>query len=142
MAWQRFEDIMAWQDARQIARDVYAVSGQGAWAKDFGLRDQIRRSAVSIMSNIAEGFARGSQAEFRRFLEFSRASAAEVQSLLYVAADVGYLMPDERLLLHRRLDVAIGKIAGLMNAISARLGEDSLDYDAFLPAPRSPLPAP
>jgi four helix bundle protein len=61
---QKFEDIEAWQKARELTRSVYTFSGTGAFAKDFGLRDQIRRAAVSIMSNIAEGFERGGSAEF------------------------------------------------------------------------------
>jgi four helix bundle protein len=82
---------MAWQKARQVTKSVYAVTKNSYFAKDFGLRDQIRRASVSIMANIAEGFARRSDKDFAYFLNISRSSAAEVQSHLYVAIDQGYL---------------------------------------------------
>ncbi len=88
---ERFEDLIAWQKARQLAAEIYRVSAQGDFSKDFGLRDQIRRAAVSAMSNIAEGFDRGSRSEFHQFLVIAKASCAEVRSQLYVAQDVGYI---------------------------------------------------
>jgi four helix bundle protein len=87
----RFEDIRAWQTARELTRRIYAVSNQGAFARDFGLRDQMRRAAVSVMSNVAEGFESGSRAQFIRFLGHAKASAGELRAQLYVAADVGYI---------------------------------------------------
>lgn len=88
---ERFEDLIAWQKARQLASDIYRITSHGEFAKDFGLRDQIRRAAVSVMSNIAEGFDRGSRSEFHQFLVIAKASCAEVRSQLYVAQDVGYI---------------------------------------------------
>lgn len=88
---KRFEDIKAWQEARTLPHQIYRLTGVGAVAKDFGLRDQIRRAAVSAMANIAEGFDCDSKNEFARFLEIARRSVVEVQSLLYVALDVGYI---------------------------------------------------
>jgi four helix bundle protein len=88
---QRFEDLIAWQKARELTRAIYKVTQQGQFAKDFGLRDQICRASVSIMSNIAEGFERGGRNEFHQFLSTDKASCAEVRSQLYVALDVGYL---------------------------------------------------
>jgi four helix bundle protein len=88
---ERFEDLIAWQKARQLAADIYRITAQGEFARDFGLRDQIRRAAVSVMSNIAEGFDRGSRGEFHQFLVVAKASCAEVRSQLYVAQDVGYI---------------------------------------------------
>ena len=90
-AIEKFEDIAAWQGARVLVRTVYQTTGQGAFARDYGLRDQIRRAAVSIMSNIAEGFERGSKREFCHFLYIAKASAGEVRSLLYVAGDLEYI---------------------------------------------------
>ena len=87
----RFEDLIAWQKARQLAAEIYRISAQGDFSRDFGLRDQIRRAAVSTMSNIAEGFDRGSRSEFHQFLVIAKASCAEVRSQLYVAQDVGYI---------------------------------------------------
>jgi four helix bundle protein len=88
---RQFEDIKAWQMARQLTRQVYELSDAGTFSRDFGLRDQIRRAAVSSMTNIAEGFDCESDKEFARFLEIARRSAVEVQSLLYVALDVGHI---------------------------------------------------
>lgn len=86
-----FEEILAWQKARQITQKIYLVSNSGDFARDFGLRDQMRRAAVSIMANIAEGHGRRTETEFANFLNIARASAAEVQSHLYVAIDLGYI---------------------------------------------------
>jgi four helix bundle protein len=87
----RFEELIAWQKARDLTRAVYETSRQGAFGKDFGLAGQIQRAAVSVMSNVAEGFERGGRAEFHQFLSTAKASCAEVRSLLYVACDVGYI---------------------------------------------------
>ena len=88
---ERFEDLIAWQKARELTRTVYEATRQGAFAKDYGLSGQIQRAAVSIMSNIAEGFERGRRGEFHQFLSTAKASCAEVRSQLYVALDVGHL---------------------------------------------------
>jgi four helix bundle protein len=77
---ERFEDIEAWQQARELTRAIYAVSNEGRFSRDFGLRDQIRRAAVSVMSNIAEGFERHGDTEFRRFLAIAKGSAGEVKA--------------------------------------------------------------
>jgi four helix bundle protein len=87
----RFEDIKAWQTARELARLVYGLSGQGAFSKDFGLRDQVRRAAVSVMSNIAEGFENRTRAQFIRYLGLAKGSAGEVRSQAYVALDLQYI---------------------------------------------------
>lgn len=87
MKIERFEDIKGWQEARVLANMVYDVSDSGPFARDFGLRDQIRKAAGSTMHNIAEGFDAGSDAEFIRFLKYARRSASEVQSQLYIALD-------------------------------------------------------
>ncbi|MBP3954565.1 four helix bundle protein [Gemmata sp. G18] len=93
---ERFEDIDAWKRARVLTSRVYATTNAGAFARDFGLRDQIRRACVSIMSNIAEGFERGAgDKEFARFLSIAKGSAGEVRAQLYVALDVGYLTQSE-----------------------------------------------
>lgn len=88
---ERFEDIEAWQKAKELTSAVYAVSNEGPFSRDFGLRDQIRRAAVSVMSNIAEGFERGGDVEFRRFLAIAKGSAGEVKAQLYVALDAGMI---------------------------------------------------
>jgi four helix bundle protein len=89
--FKTFEEIEAWQQARELTRLVYEVSGKGAFGRDFALRDQIRRAAVSVMSNVAEGFGRGGAKEFVQFLSVARGSASEVSAQLYVALDQGYV---------------------------------------------------
>jgi four helix bundle protein len=107
----RFEDLIAWQKARVLTRAIYQVTKQGAFAKDLALSRQIQRAAVSIMSNIAEGFERGGRKEFRQFLSTAKASCAEVRSQLYVALDVGYLNEPDFLHLLAQAE-EIGKIVG------------------------------
>ncbi|BBO68404.1 four helix bundle protein [Desulfosarcina alkanivorans] len=92
---EKFEDLIAWQKARELTKQIYLCTAEGAFAKDFGLRDQIRRASVSVMSNIAEGFERGSRAEFHHFLVIAKGSCAEVRSQLYIAKDVDYLSDSE-----------------------------------------------
>ncbi len=93
--FKEFEEIEAWKTARELTRAVYRCSKVGAFARDYALRDQVRRAASSVMSNIAEGFERGGNAEFIQFLTVARGSAAEVQSLLYVALDEDYITREQ-----------------------------------------------
>ena len=88
---ERFEDLIAWQRARGLTREIYEVTRQGSFARDFGLSGQIQRSAVSIMSNIAEGFERNRPREFHQFLSTAKASCAKSCSQIYVALDAGYV---------------------------------------------------
>jgi len=88
---EKFEDFIAWQKACQLNRRIYQATNLPGFSRDFGLKDQIRRSAISIMSNIAEGFERGRAAEFHQFLSIAKASCAELRSQLYVAFDANYL---------------------------------------------------
>ena len=112
---ERFEDLVAWQKARELTAAVYRVASGGTFAKDFGLRDQIQRAAVSIMSNIAEGFERGSRSEFHQFLVIAKASAAEVRAQLYVALDAGHIdQPKFDTLMS--LATEVGKIIGGLRA--------------------------
>src|SRR5689334_15919867 len=92
---QRFEDLEAWKIAREVTREIYAVAKRGEFARDFGLRDQVCRSSVSIMSNIAEGFERDGNKEFVNFLSIAKGSAGETRSLLYVALDQKYISTSE-----------------------------------------------
>lgn len=89
--FQRFEDIVVWQKSRELTREIYRISKQGPFSKDFGLQDQIRRASMSIMSNIAEGFERSGSGEFMQFLAIAKGSTGEVKSQLYVAIDQEYL---------------------------------------------------
>ena len=93
--FKRFEEIESWKRARKLTKRIYQLSNQGAFARDFALRDQIRRACVSIMSNIAEGHDRSGTKEFVQFLATAKASAAEVRCQLYIALDQGYISEDE-----------------------------------------------
>jgi len=108
---ERFEDLIAWQKARELTKEIYKVIKRGAFAKDYGLAGQIQRAAVSIMSNIAEGFERGGRGEFQQFLSIAKASCAEVRSQLYVALDIGYLIESQ---FRQLLELAeeVGRIVG------------------------------
>lgn len=92
---EKFQDLIAWQKARVLTQKIYALTNQGKLAQDFGLSRQLQRAAVSIMSNIAEGFERGGRGEFHQFLAIAKGSCAETRSLLYVALDCKYLTQDE-----------------------------------------------
>jgi four helix bundle protein len=92
---RRFEDLHIWQAARELVQIVYRHTTQGGFERDFALRDQIRRAVISIMSNIAEGFGAGSDAEFLRFLGYARRSLSETQSQLYIALDLGYITKND-----------------------------------------------
>ena len=88
---ENFEDFIAWQKARKLTKEVYKVTNREKFARDYGLKDQIQRAAVSCMSNLAEGFERGGMVEFHRFLVIAKGSCAELRAQLYVAVDVGYI---------------------------------------------------
>ena len=112
--FKRFEDIEAWQKSREITRLIYAITKAGEFARDFGLRDQIRRASVSIMANIAEGFARRTDKDFANFLNVSRSSVAEVQSHLYVALDLEYVAAADFESVYAKLDEVSRMIFGLV----------------------------
>ena len=109
-----FEDIEAWQRARILTRAVYECSKSRDFYRDYGLRDQIRRASVSVMSNIAEGFERGGTKEFLQFLAISKASVAEVEAQLYVALDQSYITDDQFAALKGLAVATKGLIGGLM----------------------------
>jgi len=95
MKIERFEDINVWKQSRDLVNSIYHFTSKDSFSKDYGLKDQIQRAAVSIMTNIAEGFERDNNKEFIRFLIYSKGSAGEVRSLLYVALDLKYINKDE-----------------------------------------------
>ena len=110
----RFEDIQAWQKARELVKSIYQVTREGDFAKDYSLKDQIRRASVSIMSNIAEGYARQTDKEFIQFLHMAKGSASEVQSQLYVAFDLGYISEVQFKELYELLEETIRLISGFI----------------------------
>lgn len=123
----RFEDLIAWQKARGLAGEIYAATARGPFMRDWGLRDQIRRAAVSVMSNIAEGFERAGRAEFHQFLVIAKGSCAEVRSQLYVARDAGYLDEQE----FRRLQAAAEEVTRVVSGLRTSV-------DPGRRAPRAP----
>jgi four helix bundle protein len=113
MQVKNFEDLEIWKDARFLTKAIYQLTKDVKFAKDFALRDQIRRAAVSIMSNIAEGFERGGNQEFIQFLYVAKASCGEVRSQLYVALDQSYVAPkncDNASKSFRRLSIMISNL--------------------------------
>ncbi len=94
MKINKFEDIESWKKARRLTNEIYQTTAIGGFVRDFGLKDQIRRASVSILSNIAEGFERGGDKEFSQFLAIAKGSCGEVRAQLYVALDQGYFSAD------------------------------------------------
>jgi len=92
---RRFEELVAWQKARELTKAIYEATRRGRFARDFELARQIQRAAVSVMSNIAEGFDRANRNEFSQFLSIAKGSCAEVRSQLYVALDIGHVDANE-----------------------------------------------
>jgi len=111
----RFEDIIAWNKARSLEKNIYETTRTGSFLKDHDLKTQIRRAAVSIMSNIAEGYERGGPREFKQFLSIAKASCAELRSQHYVAADVGY-WEDNRFHGLLKQSEEVGRIIGGLRA--------------------------
>jgi len=123
MAVRNFEDLDAWQRARELSAEIYRVTAGGRFSKDFGLKDQIRRAAVSVMSNIAEGFERVSLRENYRFVCIAKGSAAEVRCQLYVALDVGHLRPEEFQHLKGLVEEVSRLVGGYRVSLERRLRE-------------------
>jgi four helix bundle protein len=117
---ERFEDILAWQKARELSKEIYIVTSAGNFSKDFSLKDQIRRASTSVMLNIAEGFARRSNNEFRQFLYIARGSSAEVQSALYIALDQNYISHEDFKNLYQLADDCAKMIAGLIRHLNTK----------------------
>ncbi len=116
---ERFEDLIAWQKARVLVKEVYLATREPRFARDFALANQIQRAAVSILSNIAEGFERAHPREFHQALAVARASCAEVRAQLYVALDVGYLT-GERFDSLMNAATEVGRIIGGLRLSVAR----------------------
>jgi four helix bundle protein len=111
---KRFEDIDAWKKARVLVKEVYKVTAAGKFSKDFSLRDQIRRAAVSVVSNVAEGFSRQTDREFAQFLYVAKGSISELQSQFYVALDLGYLNQEEFDNLYGQAEEVVKLISGFI----------------------------
>jgi four helix bundle protein len=121
MKVEKFEDLIAWQKARFLAKNIYTVSRQEPFARDFGLADQIQRAAVSTMSNIAEGYERSSIKDFHKFLSIAKASCAELRSHLYIAHDIHYLSENSFGHLNNQAKEVGRIIGGLRASIAKRI---------------------
>ena len=113
----RFEDLDVWKEAASLAVVIYKISGDGRLSKDFGLLDQLRKSAVSIASNIAEGKERGSVTEFTRFLYIAKGSAGELRTQIYIAQQIGYLEREKYQELNARAEKISGMLGNLIKAL-------------------------
>ena len=122
MKISRFEDIEAWKEARKLVRDVYSsIRVNKNFQKDYPLTNQIQGAAVSVMSNIAEGFSRKSNKEFTQFLFISKSSAAEVQSQLYVALDQNNITKDKFDTMYTRAEKVAKMISGFIKYLRTQL---------------------
>ena len=118
-AFKTFEEINAWQNARVLVKDVYALTRCGDFCKDYGLKDQIQRASVSICSNIAEGFERRGNKEFINFLWIAKGSAAEVCSQLYNARDLGYITDEQFKTMYDSSKQIGGMLFNLISSLSS-----------------------
>lgn len=112
--FKRFEEIQAWQKARRLAHEVYEISRVGPFAKDYVLRDQMRKAAVSVMSDIAEGLGRAGNKEFGQFLSVAKGSISELESQLYIAFDQKYITQAQFEIIYKLADETGRRIAGLI----------------------------
>ncbi|NBC87275.1 MAG: four helix bundle protein [Bacteroidetes bacterium] len=138
---RRFEELEVWKDARKLTTSVYRESRHGAFAQDFGLRDQIQRAAVSVMSNIAEGFASRTTGAFIQFLGYARRSTAEIQSHLYVALDLDYISSEQFDEMYDAADNCSRQLYGFIRYLKTRpdrsgIEEPPAGYDSN---PRPPI---
>ncbi|MDD2480460.1 MAG: four helix bundle protein [Victivallaceae bacterium] len=118
---QKFEDLQVWQMAHDLSVAIYTLTRSGEFSKDWGLRHQIQRASVSVMSNIAEGFERYSKQEFKHFLSIARASCAEVRSQIQLAKSLGYVTDLEYFPVYEKciaLSLAIGGLRASIERIS------------------------
>ena len=116
MAISRLEDLIAWRKAMLLAKEIYWLTSQEKFSKDWGLRDQIRKAAVSVFSNIAEGFGRYSVPEFKRFLSIANGSVFEVKAQCMFAKELGYLVKEDA----ARVIEACEEVSRLVKALRAK----------------------
>jgi four helix bundle protein len=131
---KRFEDLEVWQKAKELTNLIYRLSSAGAFSRDFGLRDQMRRASVSIMSNIAEGFESQTQALFIQYLGHAKGSAGELRAQLYIALEQGYVTKDEFNLAFSLAEVCSKQLARFIQYLESQpnarqIREDGATYD-------------
>ena len=112
---KRFEDMEAWQTARQLTKTVYDLTASGTFSRDFGLKDQMQRASVSVMSNIAEGFESRTEILFLEFLGRAKGSSGELRAQFYVALDAGYISADQLKSIHNQCAKCSAQISRFMD---------------------------
>jgi four helix bundle protein len=117
---QRFEDLLAWQKARSLSKEIYLLTSKGRFARDFALCNQIRRASISVFSNIAEGFERGGNREFQQFLAAAKGSTGEVRAQLYLALDLLYIDVQQWSLLNDATIQTSSMISGLISYLAKK----------------------
>ena len=130
----RFEEIEAWQTARELTKLIYSLTEEAKFSRDFGLKDQIRRASVSVMSNISEGFESQTQSQFIRYLAIAKASAGEARSQLYVSRDLEYISQEQFTKAFAMAEKASRQIARFIAYLethpqSQKFREDSAEYE-------------
>lgn len=131
---KRFEDLEVWQKAKELTNQIYSLSSSGSFAKDFGLRDQMRRASVSIMSNIAEGFESQTQALFIQFLSRAKGSSGELRSQLYIALEQQYITTGDFQVAFLLAELCSRQLASFIRYLESqpntrRIREDGVNYD-------------
>lgn len=131
---KRFEELEVWQRAKELTNLIYKHSSDGVFARDFGLRDQMRRAAVSIMSNIAEGFESQTQSMFIQYLARAKGSAGEVRAQLYIAKEQGYIADEEFNAMFSLAEICSKQLARFIQYLETqpntrRIREDGVTYD-------------
>lgn len=117
-----FEELNVYQKARQLTNEVYTLTRKSSFSRDFGLVDQVRRASISVMSNIAEGFERGTRPEFIRFLFISKGSCGEIRAQLEIAKDQGYLSESEHIRLRESTKMVSGMLSNLITSVKKAKG--------------------
>ncbi len=112
-----FENLEVWIDARCLSKQIYELSSHGPLKRDFSLKNQIRRSCISVVSNIAEGYERGGDKEFHQFLSLAKSSAGEIRAQLFMCLDLGYLTEEEFDELRKKTLSISRQLSGLMKYI-------------------------
>ncbi|MDP3025534.1 MAG: four helix bundle protein [candidate division Zixibacteria bacterium] len=127
MKAKSIEELLVWQRARELVNKVYDLTKKQGFCKDFSLVDQIRRATISVMSNIAEGYERGSNTEFIQFLYIAKASCGEVRTQLLIALDQGYINKEE---LEKAKELAL-KVSGMLSNFISYLKRSKLKGDKY-----------
>jgi four helix bundle protein len=131
---KRFEELEVWQKAKELTNLVYKYSSDGVFGHDFGLRDQMRRATVSIMSNIAEGFESQTQAMFIKYLAHAKGSAGELRAQLYIARDQGYITDEKFTMILSLAETSSKQLARFIQYLESqpnvrRVREEGVTYD-------------